>query len=285
MEISIILPTYNRKEKLEQSLEALTKLNYPNKKYEITIINDGSRDNTKKFLEEKEQEINNLKAIHHEKNQGIAKTRNTGLKHAEAEKYIFFTDDDCIVPKDWIQQHLKHYKKDSELDAVNGIQWPSKMNYVEAFKIARHHHRYRNKEIVKDRLTSFGETNNLSYRTQVIEQVGEFNPDHVRGSDTEYGKRVIENGHKVLLDPTIKVKHLKTDTLKDFLKTKYRLGKSVKKLENQEEVRNQRKTTDKNHVIQAWKHYNQNVNPIYRPLFPILGVMSVAARKTGEINS
>ncbi len=283
MKISIILPTYNRRNKLEKSLTALNNLNCSKEEYEIVAVNDSSQDKTKEFLDQKKQEIPNLKVVHHEENQGIAATRNTGLKHANAEEYVFFTDDDCIVPESWIQKHLQHYQEDPELDAVNGVQWPLNMNYVEAFKIARHYQRYQTQEIVEDIESGFGRTNNLSYKKQVIEEVGEFNPDHIRGSDTEYGQRVIKNNFKCLKDPEIKVQHMKTDTLTEFLKTKYRLGKSVKKLKNQEKVKNQRKTTDTNHITQAWKNYNTNVKTWQKPLFPIIGILSITARKLGEI--
>jgi len=285
MKISIILPTYNRRNKLEKAIQALNNLNYSEGRYEIVAVNDGSQDDTKEFLEQKKQEIPNLKVVHHEENQGIAATRNTGLKHIEAEEYVFFTDDDCIVPESWIQQHLQHYQEDSELDAVNGVQWPLNMNYIEAFKIARHYQRYQTHEIVEDIESGFGRTNNLSYKAKVIEEVGEFNPDHIRGSDTEYGQRVLQKNFKCLKDPNIKIQHMKTDTLTEFLKTKYNLGKSVKKLKDQEKVKNQRKTTDTNHITQAWKNYNQKVKFYQKPLFPIIGVMSIFFRLLGELSS
>ncbi len=285
MKISIILPTYNRRNKLEKAIQALNNLNYSEGRYEIVAVNDGSQDDTKEFLEQKKQEIPNLKVVHHEENQGIAATRNTALKHTNAEEYVFFTDDDCIVPENWIQQHLQHYEEDPELDAVNGIQYPLEMNYVEAFKIARHYQRYEKQEIVEETESGFGRTNNLSYKKKVIEKVGEFNTEHVRGSDTEYGKRVLKNDFKCLKDPEIKVQHMKTDTLPSFLKTKYKLGKSVKKIQDQEKVKNQRKTTDTNHITQAWKNYNQNVKKWQKPLFPIIGGLSITARKIGELRS
>ncbi|MDI6704266.1 MAG: glycosyltransferase family A protein [bacterium] len=49
--LSVIIPTYNRKEVLERSLSALFDQTYPKADYEIIIINDGSTDGTEKLIE------------------------------------------------------------------------------------------------------------------------------------------------------------------------------------------------------------------------------------------
>ena len=46
--VSILVPTYNESAQIAETVERLSKLNYPN--YEIIVINDGSRDNTAEVL-------------------------------------------------------------------------------------------------------------------------------------------------------------------------------------------------------------------------------------------
>ncbi len=51
MTISIIIPTYNRKELLQRCLNSIMHQDYPKDKYEIIVIDDGSSDETKEYLE------------------------------------------------------------------------------------------------------------------------------------------------------------------------------------------------------------------------------------------
>lgn len=278
------MPTYNRREKLEKCLDSLERLDFPEDEYEVVVVNDGSEDSTKKFLDDKKDDMEVLKVVHHEENQGIAPTRNTALEQAEAEEFLFFTDDDCIVPEDWVKRHLEHYDNDSEIYGVNGVQWPVDLNLVEAFKLARHYDRYEGVKVFDGEIsTGYGETNNLSYRREVVEEVGDFNNGLERGSDTEYGRRVLEEGYKCVLDPSIKVKHLKSDSILSFLKTKYKLGVSIKKqTDATEKIEEDRDTTDSTHILEAWKYYNSKVRFFEKPLFPFIGFLSVASRKIGE---
>src|SRR5690242_9067728 len=48
--VSILVPCYNEEKAIENTINRLNKLNYPN--YEIIAINDGSKDNTYNVLKE-----------------------------------------------------------------------------------------------------------------------------------------------------------------------------------------------------------------------------------------
>lgn len=95
MLLSIIVPTYNCCDYLQACLEKLDKLD-PSK-VEIIVINDGSKDKTKDFLERNYSTKSNYVIVHQE-NGGISNARNTGLSKVSAE-YIYFcdSDDEIIV--------------------------------------------------------------------------------------------------------------------------------------------------------------------------------------------
>ncbi|MEM4662842.1 MAG: glycosyltransferase family 2 protein, partial [Candidatus Diapherotrites archaeon] len=99
--VSIIVATYNRANILRKTLNAMLKLKYPSK-YEIIVINDGSTDNTREMLNKEFLGNDKITIINFEKNQGVCKARNAGIKIAKHE-IIVTMDDDCIPDKNWLK--------------------------------------------------------------------------------------------------------------------------------------------------------------------------------------
>lgn len=280
MKISIIIPTYNRKNKLEKCLHYLQKLEYPKQKREIIVVNDVSGDGTKELLERKKKEMQNLKVVNRENKRGIGSARNSGLEKAKGE-YIFFTDDDCIVPKDWIQKHFEVREKHN-VDVVNGVQYPIDINWVEAYKIASHWKHYQNERLLKkpNSVDSI-KTNNLSVKKQILDEVGYFNEEMERAEDTELGRRILKAGYTVVTDPSLRVKHLKNDSVKEYLITQYKLGQSLNILEEiHESVQNDR--MEKGYIWKAWGKYIDLAPPYLAWIFPLIALSSTTARRIGQ---
>lgn len=109
VEVSVVIPTYNRGWVLKKSLEALLGQSYPKDKYEIILIDDGSTDDTKTMVESLSPRCK-LKYLRNEKRIGIPRTRNRGIREAKG-KYIIFADSDVIATPEFIEQHMRYHKK------------------------------------------------------------------------------------------------------------------------------------------------------------------------------
>ena len=110
MKISIIVATYNRIDALDfvlQSLETQT-----DRDFEVLIADDGSKPNTKDFIESfKMQSKLQIKHVWHE-DLGFRLALIRNLASAEASgDYIIFLDGDCVVQPDFVSQHRKLAKK------------------------------------------------------------------------------------------------------------------------------------------------------------------------------
>ena len=94
--ISVIIPFYNSRKYIEQTI--ITVLNQTFPYYEILIIDDGSKDEASlKKLEEIEKMDSRIK-VFHKQNEGLAATRDFGASHAsECTKYLMFLDDDDLI--------------------------------------------------------------------------------------------------------------------------------------------------------------------------------------------
>lgn len=91
---TVILPLYNKENFVRDAIKSI--LNQTFTDFELLIVNDCSTDKSveiaSEFLSEKVQ------IIHHEKNYGLAATRNTGIKKATSNYVTFLDADDLWKP-------------------------------------------------------------------------------------------------------------------------------------------------------------------------------------------
>ena len=120
---SIIIPSYNNKTQLLNTLEKLKNQNYPKDNYEIIPVDDGSNDGTLNMLKDfiRESSDLNISAIHfprviprktgdHRFRAGIA--RNLGAKYARGH-YLAFLDADILTPPHYLKElEREHLKAD-----------------------------------------------------------------------------------------------------------------------------------------------------------------------------
>jgi glycosyltransferase involved in cell wall biosynthesis len=111
--VSIVVCTYNGAGHIGATLTALVQQTYPQKRYEIIVVDDGSTDDTAAIVKEFEVQLIQLVT-----NQGLGTGRNAGL-HAAKGEIIAYTDDDCLPDQAWIEHMVKPYDR-SLVMAVGG---------------------------------------------------------------------------------------------------------------------------------------------------------------------
>ncbi|MCT4543320.1 MAG: glycosyltransferase [Vallitalea sp.] len=110
--ISVIMPTYNRANRLKDTVESVLAQSFD--RFELIIINDGSDDNTGEICTQYAEKEQKIKFINYKKNKGASYARNIGIKESEGE-FITFVDDDDIVDKkmlDFLYNLAIQYKAD-----------------------------------------------------------------------------------------------------------------------------------------------------------------------------
>lgn len=99
--VTVIMPTYNRAEKIMHSIKSV--LNQTYEKFELLIIDDFSEDNTKQLIEEIMRVDDRVHYFVNQRRKGPAGARNTGIINSEG-KYLSFLDSDDI----WYSNHLEN---------------------------------------------------------------------------------------------------------------------------------------------------------------------------------
>lgn len=113
---TVIIPLYNKEKYIENAIKSV--LNQTFTDFELLIVNDCSTDKsieiTSEFLSEKVQ------LIHHQKNSGLATTRNTGIKKATSN-YVTFLDADDLWKPHFLEKifHLIHNFPEARIFGTN----------------------------------------------------------------------------------------------------------------------------------------------------------------------
>jgi glycosyltransferase involved in cell wall biosynthesis len=91
--ISVIIPTYNHGQFIEEAVESVLAQTYKN--FEVIVVDDGSTDNTREILKKYERGITYI----FQNNKGVSSARNHGLSIAKGEVIAFLDSDDVWLPE------------------------------------------------------------------------------------------------------------------------------------------------------------------------------------------
>lgn len=220
--ISVIIPTFNRSEKLILVLEALNNQSLPSHDYEVLVVDNNSNDNTKEAVEASIGKFTRLNIKYlFERQQGLNFARNCGVQQAHSN-IIAFLDDDAIPHSHWIKMLLDSYR-DSSIGCVGGKiipsfpgdvklpYWTSNIfnGYFSGFDLGITHI----KELTENDGFPYGA--NISFKKEAIISAGLFNPaldrcgkNLIAGGETEMCIRLYRGGWKILYNPRAVVHHL-----------------------------------------------------------------------------
>lgn len=123
MKISVLVPTYNRAQKIARAVDSI--LNQTHRPFEVIVVDDGSTDKTPLLL----TKYNGAVKVIRQNNQGVAAARNRAIKEASGEWLALLDSDDWWMPEKMEKQidfHLKNpdllISQTNELWLRNGVK-------------------------------------------------------------------------------------------------------------------------------------------------------------------
>jgi glycosyltransferase involved in cell wall biosynthesis len=200
--VSVIIPVYNDKARLELCLEALSKQSYWPELYEIIVVDNGSDEDLKDIV------FSGCNvSIYVEETPGSYAARNKGIDHAKGE-ILAFTDADCLPEPSWIEAGVDKLLSTSNCGLVAGkielfFKDAKQLTTVEVYESIE-------LDFPQDRLLEtehFGVTANLFTYRSVVDKIGTFNTNLKSGGDKEWGNRVFEAGYQQAYAEGACIKH------------------------------------------------------------------------------
>ncbi len=209
--VSVIIPVYNAAGTLAKCLQAVC--DSPYRPLEVIVVDDASNDHSAEIAKAFPCRV--IRSKHHI---GPAQARNRGSDYSHGD-ILLFIDADVLVLPQTIEQAGGILEKRSDLVGVIGSytkDTPAR-NFVSRYKNYLHHYTHqRAAGEVASFFTACG-----AIRKRAFKQAGGFDKSITTTAleDVELGYRLWRYGHKVLLDGTLQVKHLKRYTLGSLLRS------------------------------------------------------------------
>jgi glycosyltransferase involved in cell wall biosynthesis len=114
MQVSVVIPTCDRKTSLLRLLESLNQSHYPI--HEVIIVDSGDGElHSSDFVT-----FNCLSIKYLKSEKSVCIQRNIGIKISTAP-FVFICDDDLEVPPDYLTSIFQHFSSHSEAGAVSGL--------------------------------------------------------------------------------------------------------------------------------------------------------------------
>jgi GT2 family glycosyltransferase len=201
--VTIVVPIYNRRVWVQEVLETLEKQTYPRERYEVIVVDNGSRDGSWEFVQEKVTTTSiQMRCYRNDDPVKVpAASRNFGIKKANGD-LVGFTDSDCQADPNWIREMVSAFEDGVGIVEGRTIPVPSDP----APPLCRIK--------VIDGSRSLFDTCNIMYRKAALLKVGGFARDFYEngypryyGEDLDLGYRVKESGYKVAFAPKAIIMH------------------------------------------------------------------------------
>ena len=180
-EVSVVVASRDGAERLPTLLDALARQTLAPGRYEVIVVDDGSRDGGAP------EPHGAARWLRHQSPRGPAAARNTGWRAARAP-LVAFTDDDCRPEPAWLETGLREHA--AHPGAI--IQGRTRPEPDDEWRLARPNARSQR----VDRLGPFFQTCNVFYPRELLERVGGFDerirtPSH---EDVDLAMRALEAG-------------------------------------------------------------------------------------------
>ncbi len=187
--VTVAVCVLNGEATIRQCIESLLKLDYPEDKLRIIVIDNGSTDGTQGILAGYSVEVI------HESQTGRGYARNRALQVC-TDKFIAFTDADCVVDSKWLIQLIPWITEEKTGIAGGRIITPGNSPlalFYESRRIVN------NEEFSGNYPFSppFLATANIILKMEAVEKVGGFNPEYIVAEDADICWRIQDLGYSL----------------------------------------------------------------------------------------
>lgn len=191
IKVTIGLCVKNAAKIVKTAFDSISIQDYPHEFMKLVIVDDGSSDNTLSRATDFAQETDIQTLVTSSKGKGLGASRQIVVDNAEGD-YIVWVDDDFVLSKDFIRNHVEFMEKNPKVGAARGSRnLPARTTMVAMLETVGFVVPVRARALNPKSIGTGGSI----FRLRVIERVGGFDPKiKGAGEDQDISHKIRESG-------------------------------------------------------------------------------------------
>ena len=234
MDVSVIIPTYKKREILRRVLLLYNQQHEMSGRFEVVVVDDGSADGTLAMLEQLRNELTYpFRYLGLERNSGQAAARNRAIQEAQG-RILFITGDDILPDERLLLEHWTWHTErypDRHVGVLGLVQWADELKPTPFMRwLEQDGTQFAYGEIRHGEAVGHGYlyTCNVSLKREFLAAAGERFDERLRFcEDSEWGLRLSRKGFEMRFNANALGKHLHETTLDSSLRRMEALGAAV----------------------------------------------------------
>lgn len=222
---SVVIPTYNRPERLSNCLTAIAQLNFPRDRFEVIVVDDGSKTSMETIVVPFRDllQMTLIRQI----NAGPAAARNAGATQAQGT-FLVFTDDDCLPAADWLNRLESCFAESPDCliggRSLNAL--PDNLYSTASQILIDYLYSYFNQS---GQRSSFFASNNIALPAAQFQALGGFDTAFplAAAEDREFCDRWLHHGYPMRYVPEVQIYHAHHLTLASFWRQHLNYGRGA----------------------------------------------------------
>ncbi|MES3035110.1 MAG: glycosyltransferase family 2 protein [Gemmatimonadota bacterium] len=223
--MTVILPTYNRVDRLRRVIAALEQQAFPVTAFDVVVVSDGSSDGTAAYMATLQSPLA-LQFVE-QSNQGAAAARNTGLQHATGT-IVLFLDDDVVPSPTLLREHVDAHQQDDlvvlgPMLSPPGFRMQPWVAWEQRMLVKQYD------DMQQGRWTPTARqfyTGNSSVQRRWLLEAGGFDAGFRRAEDVELGYRLAARGLRFVFNANAIGWHFAERSFTAWLDTPYQYGRN-----------------------------------------------------------
>lgn len=225
--ISVICPIYNEEKYIAKCIESILEQDYPKDDLEVIFVDGMSTDRTRGIVAEYTKTFPFIRMVDNP-DRIVPPAMNIGIRLAKGE-IIIRLDAHAIFPSDYFSELTKNLIE-LGADNVGGvcrtlpIDDTVKSRSIAAvlsssFGMGNSYFRIGADSVREVDTVPFG-----CFRRELFDRIGYFDEELIRNQDDEFNGRIIKNGGKIYLIPSVVIDYYARDTVAKVYKMFYQYG-------------------------------------------------------------
>lgn len=225
--VSVICPVYNEEKHLEKCVESLLAQDYPRDRMEILFVDGMSADRTREILDAFQTKYPFIRVLDNP-DRTAPYALNIGVGASQGE-VVMRVDAHSAYPPDYVSRLAESLIR-LGADNVGGLWntlpaadtpvcWAIAVASSHVFGVGLSVHKIGANKIRQVDTVPFG-----CFRRDVFDRVGLFDTELTRNQDDEFNGRIIKNGGKIYLIPSVRIDYTARDTMAKAARMYYQYG-------------------------------------------------------------